>query len=125
MPDTDAFNEDVLADLTLLALVIAHGADADLDPREVDVLADRLHTLAPHLSSDDVVGVVRQGAEVYRDSRVEGAETVVHRIASALDPDRLARAYDALEAVAAADEALHPMESTMLRHVAAAWRLDR
>ena len=125
MSDIDPFDEDVLADLTLLALVIAHGADADLDPREIDTLADRLHILAPHLSGDDVVGVVRRGAEVYRDSRVEGAETVVHRIAGALDPDRLARAYDALEAVAAADDALHPMESTMLRHVAAAWRLDR
>lgn len=125
MPDSDAFNEDVLADLTLLALVIAHGADADLDPREIDTLADRLHVLASHLSGDDVIEIVRQGAEVYRDSRVEGAETVVHRIAGALDPDRLARAYDALEAVAAADESLHPMESTMLRHVAAAWRLNR
>jgi hypothetical protein len=125
MPNTDAFNEDVLADLTLLALVIAHGADADLDPREVDTLADRLHGLAPHLSGDDVIEVVRQGAEVYRDSRVEGAETVVHRLAGALGPEQLDRAYDALEAVAAADESFHPMESMMLRHVAAAWRLDR
>jgi hypothetical protein len=119
------FNEDVLADLTLLALVIAHGADADLDPREVDTLADRLHALAPDLSGDDVVGIVRRGAEVYRDSRVEGAETVVHRIAGALPPEALSRAYDALEAVAAADASMHPMESMMLRHVAAAWRLDR
>ena len=31
MSDIDAFDEDVLADLTLLALVIAHGADAYLD----------------------------------------------------------------------------------------------
>lgn len=125
MPDSHTFNEDVLADLTLLALVIAHGADADLDPREVDTLADRLHLLAPHLSGDDVIEIVRRGAEVYRDSRVEGAETVVHRLAGALDPDERGRAYDALEAVAAADESLHPMESMMLRHVAAAWRLDR
>jgi len=105
--------------------VIAHGADADLDPREVDVLADRLHMLAPSLSSDEVVAIVRKGAEVYRDSRVEGAETVVHRIAGALHPEALSQAYDALEAVAAADESMHPMESMMLRHVAAAWRLSR
>jgi hypothetical protein len=120
-----ALTEDVLADLTLLALVIAHGADADLDPREVDTLAERLHTLAPHLSGDDVIRIVQQAAGVYRDTRVEGAETVVHRIAGALSPDGLARAYEALEAVAEADEALHPMEANLLRHVAAAWKLDR
>lgn len=120
-----ALSEDVLADLTLLALVIAHGADADLDPREVDTLAERLHTLAPHLSGDDVIRIVQHAAEVYRDTRVEGAETVVHRIAGALDPDGLARAYAALEAVAEADEDLHPMETRLLRHVAVAWKLDR
>ena len=125
MPDTDPFSEDVLADLTLLALVIAHGADADLDPREVDTLADRLHVLAPHLSGDDVILIVRRAAQVYRDTRVEGAETVVHRLAGALDPEGRARAYDALNAVAEADEALHPMESMLLRHVATAWKLDR
>ena len=94
MPDTNPFSEDVLADLTLLALVIAHGADADLDPREVDTLADRLHVLAPHLSGDGVIQIVRRAAQVYRDTRVEGAETVVHRLAGALDPEGRARAYD-------------------------------
>jgi len=122
---SDPFPEDALADLTLLALVIAHGADADLDPREVDALAGRLHGLAPELSGDDVIRIVQQGAQVYLDTRVEGAETVVHRLAGALSPDDLERAYEALQAVAEADEALHPMESTLLRHVATAWKLDR
>lgn len=121
----EPFSEDVLADLTLLALVIAHGADADLDPREVDMLADRLHSLAPNLSGDDVIRIVKKGAKIYLDTRVEGAETVVHRLAGALGQDGRERAYDALKAVAEADEALHPMESTLLRHVAAAWKLDR
>lgn len=122
---SNAFSEDALIDLTLLALVIAHGADADLDPREVDTLAERLHRLAPHLSGDDVIRIVKEGAKVYLDTRVEGAETVVHRLAGALTPNDRERAYEALEAVAEADEEMHPMESTLLRHVAAAWRLDR
>ncbi len=117
-------SEDALSDLTLLALVIAHGADADLDPREVDTLAERLHTLAPRLSGEEVIGIVRRGAKAYLDSRVEGAETVVYRLASALDAEARAEAYAALKAVAEADELMHPMESTLLRHVAAAWRLD-
>lgn len=119
------FNEDVLIDLTLLALVIAHGADADLDPREVDTLSARLHSLAPQLSGDDVIHIVKEGAKMYLDTRVEGAETVVHRLAGALGTEDRARAYDTLRAVAEADDTIHPMESTLLRHVAAAWRLKR
>lgn len=121
---TEPLSEDVLADLTLLALVIAHGADADLDPREVDMIAEHLHRLAPHLSGDDVIEIVKEGAKAYLDTRVEGAETVVYRLAGALDTDGRAEAYAALKAVAEADELMHPMESTLLRHVAAAWRLS-
>ncbi|MEP0547469.1 MAG: TerB family tellurite resistance protein [Rhodothermales bacterium] len=121
----NTFPEDALIDLTLLALVIAHGADADLDPREVDTLSDRLHGLAPHLSGDEVIRIVKEGAKVYLDTRVEGAETVVHRLAGALSPEDRARAYETLRAVAEADHTVHPMESTLLRHVAAAWRLNR
>ena len=121
---TDSLSEDVLADLTLLALVIAHGADADLDPREVDAIAAHLHRLAPRLSGDEVIAIVKRGAQAYLDARVEGAETVVYRLAGALGPDGLAEAYAALKAVAEADETMHPMESMLLRHVAAAWKLD-
>ncbi len=117
-------SEDTLTDLTLLALVIAHGADADLDPREVDAIAEHLHRLAPRLSGDEVIAIVKRGAQAYLDSRVEGAETVVYRLLAALDPDGLDAAYAALRAVAEADETMHPMESTLLRHVAAAWRLE-
>ena len=123
-PMAEPLSEDVLCDLTLLALVIAHGADADLDPREIDALTRRLCRLAPHLSAGDVAKVVKRGALAYLDSRVEGAETVVYRLAGALDADGRARAYAALRAVAEADETMHPMETTLLRHVAAAWRLD-
>lgn len=117
-------SEDALSDLTLLALVIAHGADADLDRREVDTLADRLHDLAPRLSGDEVIDIVHRSAEVYLDTRVEGAETVVYRLAGALDSEARAAAYAALKAVAEADDTMHPMESTLLRHVAAAWKLN-
>lgn len=116
--------QDVLADLTLLALVIAHGADADLDPREVDTISEHLHLLAPHLSGDEVIRIVKRGAEAYLDTRVEGAETVVYRLAGALDADGRAQAYAALQAVAEADTVMHPMESTLLRHVAMAWKLE-
>jgi tellurite resistance protein len=120
-----SFTDDTLADLTLLALVIAHGADADLDPREVDALATELHRLAPDLSGDDVIGIVRRAVYDYQSTRVEGAETVVHRLAGTLSPDSLDDAYSALEAVADADEALHPMERRLLSQVAAVWGLSR
>src|SRR5690606_32780576 len=60
-PMPDSLSEDALAALTLLALVTAHGADSDLDPREVDTLADRLHVLAPDRSGDEVIHIVKRG----------------------------------------------------------------
>ena len=80
--------------------------------------------LAWRLSGDEVIDIVHRSAEAYLDTRVEGAETVVYRLAGALDSEARAAAYAALKAVAEADETMHPMESTLLRHVAAAWKLN-
>ena len=68
--------------------------------------------------------IVWRGAEAYVETRVEGADAVVERLGHRLAVEGRRQAYAALQAVAEADETMHPMESTLLRHVAEAWRLD-
>lgn len=118
---SSVFTKEALQDLALLALVIAHGADSDLDPREIDTIADRLFQLGDDLSGDDVIVVFREAARAYADMKVVRAEVIVENLGAQLDEDGRKRGFALLRAVAEADGIVHLMESTLLRHVAAAW----
>jgi uncharacterized tellurite resistance protein B-like protein len=120
-PAPGTISPEALHDLAQLALLIAHGADSDLDPREIDTIADRLLTLDEGLSGDDVIVIFRHAAEAYAQAKVTSAEDVVARLARVLDGGARERAFALLRAVAEADEVIHPMESTLLRHIADAW----
>lgn len=123
-PDPDgghAFTREDLRGIALLALVIAHGADADLDSREIDTLADRLLSLEGSLSGDDVIVVFREAAREYAAMKVISAEDMVAQLAQSLDFRGRRRAFSLLRAVAEADGVIHPMESALLRHIAEGW----
>ena len=117
-----------LADLALLTLVVAHGTDADLDPRETRVLVHQLDLLADTFqdapSGADLSHLVEDAVEAYGRLSVVGLDEVVARLRDTLDDDRRARALAALVEVADADGVVHTMEATFLRHVAQAWGLD-
>jgi len=120
-PSSDQFTVDDLRGIALLALVIAHGADSDLDPREINTIADRLLTLERSLSGDDVIVVFRRAAEEYAAMKVVNAEKVVTDLRGVLDLPARRRAFALLRAVAEADGIMHRMESALLRHIAEDW----
>ena len=118
-----------LDDLALLTLVVAHGTDADLDPRETRVLVEQLGDLAPLLAPDvhsgaDLSDVVEAAVAAYGALSVVGLDTVVARFRDAVAPPLLARAHAALVRVADADGRVHTMERAVLLHVAQAWGLE-
>ena len=119
-----------LADLALLTLVVAHGTDADLDPRETRALVHQLDLLSDAFGGDevhsgaDLSDLVERAVEAYGALSVRGLDDVVIRLRDALDPTQLARAHAALVEVADADGVVHTMEKTFLRHVAEAWDID-
>lgn len=118
-----------LDDLALLTLVVAHGTDADLDPRETRVLVEQLNDLAPLLAPDvhsgaDLSDVVEGAVAAYGQLSVVGLDTVVARFRDAVEPSLLARAHAALVNVADADGVVHTMERTVLLHIAQAWGLE-
>jgi uncharacterized tellurite resistance protein B-like protein len=122
--DAGLFSPDALHDLSLLALLMAHGADADLDPRELDTLAERLLGLHPSLSGDDVLEVFNRAARAYAEAKVTSTEGVAERLGGLLDETARRRAFALLRAVAEADGVLHVMESALLRHVAQTWEIS-
>lgn len=116
-----------LADLALLALVVAHGTDADLDPRESRELVRQLDRIAAafgdEASGADLSDLVEHAVRDYGQLSVVGLDTVVARLGAALTPAQTARAHAALVEVADADGKVHTMERTLLRHLAQAWGL--
>ena len=118
-----------LEDLALLTLVVAHGTDADLDPREsralvrqLDLLSDAFGDDAVH-SGADLSHLVEAAVEAYGALSVLGLDAVVGRLKERLSETERARAHAALVEVADADGTVHTMEKTFLRHVAQAWGL--
>ena len=116
-----------LDDLALLGLVMAHGTDADLDPRETTAVVHQLTQLAEHLgevpSGQQLSLLVERAVERYAAVRVSGLDVVVARLGQSLGPAQLARVHAALVEVADADGVRHTMETTLLRHLAQAWGL--
>ena len=114
-----------LADLALLALVIAHGTDADLDPRETREVVHQLDELSSDFGIDqsgaDLSHLVEDAVSAYGALRVRGIDDVVARLNETLDDGQRQRALAALVSVADADGVLHTMEATVLRHLAQAW----
>ena len=117
-----------LADLALLSLVVAHGTDGDLDPRETHEMVHQLNVLSDWFhevhSGEDLSKLVEHAVSAYGDVRVVGLDAIVQRLRDTLSLDDLARAHAALVEVADADGVVHTMEKTFLRHVAQAWGLD-
>ena len=126
MPFSRPAPDAVLADLAVVALVVAHGTDADLDPRESRAVVERLSASAAVLAGRPV-GVaelsvaVEAAVDRYRSLTVPDVDALVARLGVALGEERRDEAFAVLVAVAEADGAVSVMERTVLRHIAEAW----
>lgn len=113
-----------LVDYVVLALIVAHGADSEFDPRESKAVLDSLRELSHKTASgSDVIALIKTGALAYQNLKVGEVDEVVRRLASSMDLEERRRTFAALAGVAAADGVQHPMESTILRHIGLAWNL--
>lgn len=118
-----------LEDLALLTLVVAHGTDADLDPRETRALVHQLDLLSDAFGEDsvhsgaDLSHLVEAAVAAYGRLSVVGLDEIVARLGDRLSKAERARAHAALVEVADADGVVHTMEKTFLRHIAQAWGL--
>ena len=110
----------LLDDVALLALVVAHGTDGTLHRDEVGALLDRLRALETDFGGDAEASLQRAAGR-YDRVAVERLDAMAARVAHGLDADARSRVFAALVAVAEADGVVHPMEATLLRHLAHAW----
>lgn len=118
--------ETLLADVTVVALAIAHGMDARLNPRESRVVVERLSASAVALTGHEVgIAALSQQVEsaVARYGRltVPEFEALVASVGEALGLEQRTQAFSLLVGVAEADGVVVRMERTLLRHIAEAW----
>lgn len=116
----------LLADVAVVALAVAHGMDADLDPRESRVVIERLSASAVALTGEpasmaELSHHVELAVRRYGRLTVPEFEALVAETGEALGPDRRAGAFQILVGVAEADGVVRTMEQTVLRHIATAW----
>jgi uncharacterized tellurite resistance protein B-like protein len=114
---------DTLYHFAYLAVTLAHGADGDLNPLEVDALVDRLHRHYTGWSLDAARAVAYQALADYRDAtdRWAGAQQACHYLAAHLDEQERDRALDDLLRVAQADGIVRSGELEFVNQVAVYW----
>ena len=116
----------LLSDVAVVALAVAHGMVADLDPRESRVVIERLSASAVALTGEPVSMAelshhVEQAVRRYGRLTVPELEALVAATGEALGPDRRALVFAILVGVAEADGVVRTMEQTVLRHIAQTW----
>ncbi len=116
-------NRDTLYHFAYLAVTLAHGADGDLNPLEVDALIDRLHRHYVGWSMDAARAIAFQALADYRDAadRWAGAQQACHYLAAHLDAHERDQALDDLLRVAQADGIVRSGELEFVNQVAVYW----
>ena len=122
MPDSST---ELLADVVVVALVVAHGTDADFDTRESREIVKRLgaarSAFAAPISMAELSQHVEAAVARYGRLTVPAFEALVARVGTDLPEEARAKAFGLLVGVAEADGRVSTMEQTLLRHIAEAW----
>jgi uncharacterized tellurite resistance protein B-like protein len=115
----------LIHELAFVYVIVAHSADDELNPDEIEVILDRLQEWQDDLSEDDVREVVRRALQVYAD---DPGEDLIRQSVEALkealpDIQRLA-VLDDLHCIARADGPLNDEEQTLIRSLSRAWDVN-
>ncbi len=114
----------MIRDIALIALHLAHGADDDLQRREVDEIAARLEAWRTDNAELTVLAAMKEATDTYVHAESETAlGSAIERVRDLLDPASRARLLDDLTAVAHADNRLLENERVLLDTLRAQWKV--
>jgi uncharacterized tellurite resistance protein B-like protein len=116
---------DHLEHLAFLYLVVAHGTDDELSPREAQVMRRRLQEWQSGLTGEQVNAVMLAATKRYARGVDEAALTVsVDAIKNALPASQRTAALQDLIQIANADGYFLDGEEDLLNHLLSAWDID-
>lgn len=123
--DPRAQGENVLRDLALLYIALAHGTDQDLDPAEMDLVAQRLQDLQAGVGQGTVLHAIKEALDAYTQEDVQARiEAAIEHLRQAVPSGLQARIIKDLTDIGKADDAFLYTEATFIGALAEAWAAE-
>lgn len=112
-------------DLALIYLALTHGADAEIDPNEMSVMAQKLRQWTPEQASSKLSDVLEEVMLVYvGESRAQMLDTSVASLRQSIPKKQRIAILNDLADIASADGMIVPGEVGFIQHLAQQWEVD-
>ena len=115
-----------LHDLALIYLALTHGADAEIDPVEMETMSEKLQEWQPEMAAEHTHHVIEEVMLMY----VSGASqnmltTSVASLRQSLPRDQRVAVLNDLADLASADGMVVPGEVSFIQQLARQWEVER
>ena len=125
MDESGAREWTPLHDLALLYLALVHGADAQIDASELEMMALKLKDWYPKASGDEISRVTEDVMLVYvSESGHQMLEACVASLNEHLEKGQRVAVLNDLAEIASADGMLAPGEVSFIQELAMHWGVD-
>ena len=115
-------SEQILKDLALIYISLAHSTDEDLSDSESDTIAERLQSWQADAPDEALEQAVEQALRDYvKDDAVERVGAAVRSVRDNMDPEMRRHILDDLMDIALADDKFLYKESSFIAELAEAW----
>ena len=115
-------DKDVLRDLALVYIAMAHGTDQELDDAEADAIVDRLHRWQAEAENEEIQDAVGNALQSYAKGEAAGqVERAVASIQEVVPQDMRQLIIEDLIDIALADGKFLYAENTFIADLAEAW----
>lgn len=120
--ETQNHEREVIQDLALIYIALAHSTDQHLDDLEVDAIAERLRSWQSGAASMTVLSALKEAMENYvQDEAQERVHAAVRAVAEQVPEGELQRILDDLTEVAMADGKFLHDEGSFIGELSRAW----
>lgn len=125
MSTNGQFTLNLLHDLALIYLGLAHGTDEELDPTETHAMAVNLRRWQPDKDPALIDHIIREATMSYLNrENTNRLETAIETLRDALPEQTRADILHDLVRIARADGKVIPEEGGFIQNIANAWNVD-
>lgn len=119
----ESASADLIEEVVFASLLVASGGEGDIDGAELQTIMGSLAHRFGDVGSDLQLESLARAIERFTMAPVSDFTTSIAEFGAELPREGRRAILDDLSSVAYADGAVHPMERTLLRHIAEAWGL--
>ena len=122
---SQGINWSPMHDLALIYLALTHGADAEISPNEMSVMAQKLRQWTPEQQASRLTGVLNDVMLMYvGESRAQMLDTSVASLRGSISKGQRIAILNDLADIASADGMIVPGEVGFIQHLAQQWEIE-